>query len=140
MRGIDIKAIVLATLAVLGIDFVSGSILFGMFADVPADATDEQMRAAAIALSGNPEYLRSVLVLGTASTVVGGYLVARMTRAIPYFNALAFALLSIVLSLLLSVDLPPWFMIVGFGVTVPAALFGAWLSKRQSRSPRDDAK
>lgn len=140
MRGIDIKAIVLATLAVLGIDFVSGSVLFAMFADIPTNATEEQTRAAAVALSRDPEYLKSALILGTASTVVGGYLVARMARAVPYFNALAFALLGIVLALLISVEMPLWFMVVGFGLSVPAALFGAYLMKRQNRSPGDEVR
>jgi hypothetical protein len=134
MRGIDIRAVVLATLAVFGIDFVAGLVLFGVFAEAPLNATEEQARAAALALNQNSGYLTTALVLGTASTVLGGYLVALLARTLPYFNALAFAVLGILLGLWLSTDLPAWFMVVGFGLTVPAALFGAYLMKRHQRS------
>jgi CBS domain containing-hemolysin-like protein len=133
MYGIDIKAVALATLAVFGIDFVSGLVLFGVFAEIPMNASEEQARAAALALGQNSGYLTTALILGTVSTVVGGYLVARMARQVPYFNALAFAVLGILLGLLLSADLPTWFMIVGFGLSIPAALCGAYLNKRSSR-------
>jgi hypothetical protein len=134
MRSIDIKAVVLATLAVFGIDFFSGVMLFAVFAEVPLNATQEQVQAASLALNRNGDYLTAALVLGTASTVLGGYLVARMARSVPYFNALAFGVLGVVLALLLSRDLPLWFMIVGFGLTLPAALFGAYLMKRSIRA------
>jgi len=134
MRSIDIKAVLLATLLVFGIDFVSGMVLFGVFGDVPMNATDEQVRAAAVAVSQNPKYLTAALILGTASTVVGGYLIARMTRSVPYFNALAFGALGTVLGLAMSGELPAWFTIVGYGLSIPAALFGAYLRKRRGRT------
>jgi CBS domain containing-hemolysin-like protein len=130
MNGIDIRAILLATLAVFGIDFVSSIALFAVFGDQAANGSEEQVRAAVEALSRNPAYLRTALVLGTASTVVGGFLVARIARRIPYFNALAYGVLGAVLSTLTTGDLPTWFRVVGIGLTVPAALFGAYLAKR----------
>jgi hypothetical protein len=132
MRSISIKAIILATLAVFGIDFVSGMVLMGVFGDLPASATEEQVRAAAAALARNPGYLRAALILGTASTVVGGYLVTRLAHSVPYFNALAFGVLGIVLGALVPTDLPLWFTIVGLGLTIPAALLGAYVGKRRA--------
>jgi hypothetical protein len=111
----DIRAIVLATLAVFGIDFVTGIVLFSVFSDSVANASEEQVRAAAAALATDPGYLRAALVLGTASTVVGGFLVARIARSIPYFNALAYGVLG---------------MLLGIGLTVPASLAGAYFCKR----------
>jgi hypothetical protein len=130
MSGIDIRAILLATLAVFGIDFVSSIALFAVFGDQVANGSEEQVRTAVEALSRNPAYLRTALVLGTASTVVGGFLVARIARRIPYFNALAYGLLGVVLSMLTTGDLPMWFRVVGIGLTVPAALLGAYFAKR----------
>jgi CBS domain containing-hemolysin-like protein len=130
MSGIDIRAILLATLAVFGIDFVSSIALFAVFGDQVANGSEEQVRTAVEALSRNPAYLRTALVLGTASTVVGGFLVARIARRIPYFNALAYGLLGVVLSTLTTGDLPMWFRVVGIGLTVPAALLGAYFAKR----------
>ena len=86
MKYIDIRAIVLATLAVFGIDFVTGIILFSVFTDQVANASEEQVRAAAAALATDPGYLRAALVLGTASTVVGGFLVARIARSVAATN------------------------------------------------------
>ena len=116
----DIRAIVLATLAVFGIDFVTGIVLFSVFSDSVANASEEQVRAAAAALATDPGYLRAALVLGTASTVVGGFLVARIARSIPYFNALAYGVLGMLLSTLTTGELPLWFRVVGIGLTVPA--------------------
>jgi CBS domain containing-hemolysin-like protein len=130
MSGIDIRAILLATLAVFGIDFVSSIALFAVFGDQVANGSEEQVRTAVEALSRNPAYLRTALVLGTASTVVGGFLVARIARRIPYFNALAYGLLGVVLSTLTTGDLPMWFRVVGIGLTVPAALLDAYFAKR----------
>lgn len=134
MRYIDIRAIVLATLAVFGIDSVSEIVLFSAFSNLPAGASDEQVQAVAAALAIDTGYLRAALILGTASTIVGGFLVARLARQIPYFNALAYAVLGVVLSLVFSTltaaDFPLWFQVVGIGLTVPAALLGAYFGKR----------
>jgi len=128
--NIDYRAIVLATLAVFGIDFVTGIVLFSVFTENVANASQEQVRAAAVALASDPGYLRAALVLGTASTVVGGFLVARIARSIPYFNALAYGVLGMVLSMLMTGELPIWFRVFGIALTVPASLLGAYLAKR----------
>jgi hypothetical protein len=130
LKHIDIRAIVLATLAVFGIDFVTGIVLFSMFTDLAANASDEQVRAAAVALANNRAYLRAALILGTASTVVGGFLVARIARRLPYFNALGYGVLGMVLGTLMTGELPLWFRIIGIGVTVPASLLGAYFGRR----------
>ena len=128
--NIDIRAIVLATLAVFGIDFITGIVLFSVFTDQVANASDEQVRAAAAALATDPGYLRAALILGTESTVVGGFLVVRIARSIPYFNALAYGVLGMVLSTLTTGELPTWFRVVGIGLTVPASLLGAYFGRR----------
>jgi hypothetical protein len=128
MKHIDVRAILLATLAVFGIDSVSEIVLFN------ANASEQQVHAAAMALAIDPGYLRAALILGTASTVVGGYLVARLARQIPYFNALAYAVLGVALTLVFSAmavaDFPLWFRAAAIGLTVPASLVGAYFGKR----------
>jgi hypothetical protein len=130
IKHIDIRAIVLATLAVFGIDFVTGIVLFSVFTDLVANASEEQVRAAAVALAKDPGYLRAVLILGTASTVIGGFLVARIARRIPYFNALAYGVLGMLISTLTTGELPMWFRVVGIGLTIPASLLGAYFGRR----------
>jgi len=134
LRYIDFRAIVLATLAVFGIDSVSEIVLFSSFSNLPAGASDEQVKAVAAALAVDPGFLRAALFLGTASTVAGGFLVARLARQIPYFNALAYAVLGMALSIAFSAmpgaDFPLWFRVVGIGLTVPASLVGAYFGRR----------
>jgi drug/metabolite transporter (DMT)-like permease len=130
MSSIDIRAILLATLAVFGIDYISRIVLVAVFGDPIVDGSDEELKAAAAALLRNTGFLRGALVLGTASTVVGGFLVARIARSIPYFNALAYGLLGVLLSLLWTGESPTWFRVLGIGLTVPAALLGAYFGKR----------
>jgi hypothetical protein len=130
IKNIDLRAIVLATLAVIGIDFVRDIVLFNVFTDNVATASEEQVRAAAAALMTNFRYLSATLVLGTASTVLGGFLVARIARSIPYFNALGYGVVCIVLGMVLTtVEAPTWFEVVGIGSTVPASLLGAYFGK-----------
>jgi hypothetical protein len=81
-------------------------------------------------------YLTSVLIFGTASTVLGGYLAARLAGAIPYFNALAFGVLGLTVSMLTSGDLPTWFKIIAFGITLPAALLGGHIAKLRMQAGR----
>jgi CBS domain containing-hemolysin-like protein len=133
MSEINLKALALATLAVFGIDIISGMMLMAVFGGHAMDQgmTDEQVRAALAVMNQNQGYLISALILGTASTVVGGYLAARLARTVPYFNALAFGALGLVVSALTSEDLPTWFKVLGFGLTLPAALFGGHVAKQQ---------
>lgn len=132
MHGINLRAIVLASLAVFGVDLVSTFILTSLFGGPAFDSsqTDEQIRAAMQVLLQDTRYLSSTLFFGTASTVLGGFLAARLARTVPYFNALAFGLTGLLLSVLAVDDtVPGWFKVIGFTLTLPAALFGGFLAK-----------
>ena len=52
MNGVSIRAVVLATLAVMGIDIMSGIMLASIFGGPQMEnaVTDEQIRAAALAM------------------------------------------------------------------------------------------
>jgi hypothetical protein len=132
MRGISIKAIALATLAVLGVDVIAGFMLASYFGGEEfGDAvTDEQILAVSKKLLADRAYLVAILVEGTASTVLGGYLAARLARIVPYFNALAFGVLSLVLGAAMSGEVPTWFRVIGLSLTIPAALAGGYLWKQ----------
>lgn len=137
MQGISIKAVVLASLAVLGVDLMSSIALTQMFGGpgFGSELSEEQLRAAALVLYQDVRYLTLGLILGTASTVLGGYLAARLARAVPYFNALAFGVLGLLISLIGSGELPAWFNIIVLLLTLPAALLGGHIAKlRMSKS------
>jgi hypothetical protein len=131
MHNISIRAVVLATLAVIGVDIVSNFLLIRLF-DGPSfgsGLSDEQIRRELEVLLQDARYLTFALILGTASTVLGGYLAARLARSVPYFNALAFGVLGLALGLLTSGDVPIWFKVIAFGFTLPAALLGGHIAK-----------
>jgi hypothetical protein len=134
MRDVNIKTILLVTLAVFGIDFFTSVLVLGAFSDLAANATPEQVRAALPELYSNTGYVTWTLILGTASTVVGGYLTARLVRSVPYFNALAFGVLGVLIGILMSTDVPTWLRVIGNLPTIPAALVGAYLRIRGQRT------
>ncbi|MBL8267597.1 hypothetical protein [Steroidobacter sp.] len=137
MPSISIRAVILASLAVLGVDILSGMVLTQMFGGPSFDSglTDEQIRSAYQVLLQDVRYLTFGLILGTASTVLGGYLAARLARNMPYFNALAFGVLGLLISTIGSGDLPTWFKVVGLLLTLPAALLGGHFAKLQMSKP-----
>jgi hypothetical protein len=137
MPAISIRAVILATLAVLGIDILSGMGLTQMFGG-PGWGTElskEEMQRAYQVLMQDVRYLALGLLLGTASTVLGGYLAARLARSMPYYNALAFGVLGILVSLIGSGGLPAWVKIVGLGLSLPAALLGGHIAKLRMSRP-----
>ena len=137
MHGINLRAIILASLAVFGVDLVSTFLLLSLFGGSAFDPsnTDEQIQAALQVLLQDPRYLACTLVFGTASTVLGGFLAARIARTVPYFNALAFGLSGLLLSAFaVDPNAPAWFKVIGFGLTLPAALFGGYLAKQRSHA------
>jgi hypothetical protein len=138
MHSISIRAVVLASLAVFGVDIISNFVLISLFGGPTfgSGMTDEQMRRALEVLFQDARYLTFALIFGTASTVLGGYLAARLARAVPYFNALAFGVLGLTVSMLTSGDLPTWFKIFGFGFTLPAALLGGHIAKLRMQTGR----
>jgi hypothetical protein len=138
MYGINLRAVMIASLAVFGVDMVSTYLLISLFGGPAFDASlpDEQIDAAMQVLLQDPRYLTSALMLGTASTALGGFLAARLARTVPYFNALAFGLVGLALSVFAVGEVPPWFKIIGFGITVPAALLGGHLAKQRSPAER----
>jgi hypothetical protein len=138
MHGINLRAILLASLAVFCVDIVWTFLLVGLFGGPAFDSsgTDQQIEAAMRALMQDRRYLTCALMFGTASTVLGGFLAARLARAVPYFNALAFGVLGLIFSVFATGDVPAWFKVIGFGLTIPAALLGGHLAKQGSQTDR----
>lgn len=138
MPNISLRAVILASLAVFGIDIVWNFLLISLFGGPTfgSGMSEEQMRRAFQVLYQDARYLTFALIFGTASTVLGGYLAARLARAVPYFNALAFGLLGLLVNMLASADVPTWFEIIGFGSTLPAALLGGHIAKVRMQADR----
>jgi len=138
MSNISIRAVIQASLAVFGIDIIVNFLLISLFGGPTFDSgmSQEQMSKALQVLFQDARYLTFALIFGTASTVLGGYLAARLARAVPYFNALAFGVLGLVVGMLTSGDVPTWSKIIGFGFTLPAALLGGHIAKVRMQANR----
>jgi hypothetical protein len=136
MHNISVRAVILATLAVFGVDIVTNSLLSSLFGGpvFGSGMSDDQIRRALVVLYQDARYLTFALIFGTASTVLGGYLAARLARAVPYFNALAFGVLGLILGVLTMPDVPAWFKVLGFGLTLPAALLGGHIAKTRMQA------
>ncbi len=137
MPNISFRAVILASLAVLGVDILSSLLLTQMFGGPAFDSSmsEEEIRRAYQVLLQDVRYLSFGLILGTASTVLGGYLAARLARTMPYFNALAFGVLGLLISMIGSGDLPTWFKLIGLTLTLPAAVLGGHLAKLHMSRP-----
>lgn len=115
------------------LDFISSVFLLLLFADIGTlDSTNAEQIARAIkAVALNNSYLICALISGTATTIFGGYLAARIAKKYPYFNAAAVGLIGMIIGFIVSSDVPLWFDTIGYLSTLPAALYGGHLAKKR---------
>ena len=94
-------------------------------------------RTVAEMVQQNDAYLLCALVFGTLTTVLGGYVTARLAQQLPLLNALALGLLGICIGVLLGNpgQSPLWFDALGFLFVIPAAIFGGVLGRRARKAP-----
>jgi MFS family permease len=132
MQGISFKAVILGTVAVFALDILAGSVLVGIFSDgLTPEMTEQELDAVFAGLIENGAYLFWGAVLGTLTTVIGGYVAARTARSLPYKNAFAFGLLGILIGSFMMGGLPLWYNMLWIVTTLPAALCGAYIAKRR---------
>lgn len=132
MPPISFKAIAIAFCAELVADMFSQSLLMAFFARgmlVPEMSTAELLKVQKVVLE-TTDFLPWVLVLGTATTVGGAYLAARIAKRIPYYHGLAMGLVGIMYSLLLWQPDASWLDWLGLVMAIPASLYGAHLARR----------
>lgn len=134
MTRFDPKAIIIAMLLSLALDVVGSIALVSAFGvQLTSDMSPEEVNTAVLAVTQTTSFLFASLLYGTATTVFGGYVAARLAPGYPYFNALAVGVIGMVLGLLLADDAPFWFEALAFLVSVPAAVFGGHLALRRNQ-------
>ena len=131
MDRFSLKGIILAILLMLMLDTISGVALMGVMGShvFQEGLTDQQMNEAIAALTHNRDFLLWSLILGTLSTIVAGYVAARIAKREHYLNAGIVGVLGIVMGLIFSKDYPLWFNVLGFLLVLPAALLGGYFAK-----------
>jgi hypothetical protein len=134
MTRFDPKAILIALLLSLALDFVGGTLLVASFSSGLIEGmSPEQLEASIRATMQSDGFLLASVLFGTATTVIGGYAAAHLARAYPYFNAFAVGVIGIVLGLVLGGDTPWWFDAVAYVLSVPAAVLGAYLRQQRNQ-------
>jgi hypothetical protein len=124
MKSLSIKGIVLGLLTVFIMDFISGIGLVLLF------ATDTSQESVAKIYTNSGALIFSMF-FGTLSTIVGGFVAAKIGNIKPYNNALAIGVIGIVMGILLRSEFPIWFNILAFAITIPAAMVGAFFVARK---------
>ncbi len=136
MQRFNIRSVVVGSLSMLALDILSGIAAFTFFAgdSLTSGATLDEISAVAKVIEQNSGYLLASLLLGTFSTVLGGYIAARFAKHLPLFNACAVGVVGIAAAILLgdSSESPWWFSAFGYLSTIPAAILGGWLARRES--------
>lgn len=122
MKGISIWGVAAGTAVTIVLDVVVSIALVTLLA--PSGASTETVAA----FTHTAVYAVWSLILGTVTTVVGGYVAARIGNMSPYINAALVGVLGVVIAFLLGSPGPLWFNIIGYGVVIPAALLGGYVA------------
>ena len=132
MPPIDIKAIVIAFAAEIAADFIIGTQLLLYFAGeklVP-DMTREDFVKVSQMVYDTTAFLPWAMVFGTATTMGGAYLAARIAKRVPYYHGLVMGVLAVVYSLLFGSAEARWLAYLAILVSIPVSLYGAHLAKK----------
>ncbi|MBC8027396.1 MAG: hypothetical protein H7Y89_15505, partial [Steroidobacteraceae bacterium] len=111
MRKIRITAVVIAFVAELGLDQIFATILLVAFghSGFSPDLSDAEKVAFVQAVWSDGAFVLCAFVLGTATTILGGYVCARIAKVFPYYNGLAIGVVGFVFTLLVMGEAPWWY-------------------------------
>ena len=138
MSRISWKFVLLAFAAEFVADSIIDTILLLVLAQgtLSPDLDQEALRKATDAIVGGSEYLLAKMVLGTATTVGGGYFAARLAKTFPYYNGLGIGLVGLALSIAFWGG-PIWFNLFGILMVVPASIYGAHIARSHMAAGAD---
>jgi hypothetical protein len=131
MKNIRLWAICVAFMAELVVDMILSSLTLAILADgsLSSDLDRETLTKATQAIFDSNEFLMSRVILGTATTIGGGYLAARLAKTYPYYNGLGIGLIGLIFALLQWGD-PLWLNFFAIFMTLPASIYGAHLARK----------
>jgi hypothetical protein len=131
MIKIRLGAVVIAFVAELGLDQILSAILLFAFGhtEFSPDMSDTERKAFVAAVWNDDAFVLMAFVMGTATTVLGGYVCARIAKVFPYYNGLAIGIVGLVFTLLVMGEAPVWYSALGLLMALPASIYGAHLAK-----------
>lgn len=131
MKKIRITAVVIAFVAELGLDQIFAAILLAAFGHTgfSPDMSDAEREAFVQGVWSDGGFVLCAFLLGTATTVLGGYVCARIAKVFPYYNGLAIGVVGLAFTLLVMGEAPVWYTVLGVLMAVPASIYGAHLAK-----------
>lgn len=131
MYRISIIAVIAAFGTELIADQLIGFVLLLVFAQgsIEPNMSQQATEQALKAIAEQPAFLAAALFMGTATTVGGGYLAARIARKFPYYNGLAIGIVGLTLQLYLWKLNPLWVNILAVLTVIPMSIWGAHLAK-----------
>jgi uncharacterized membrane protein len=131
MKKIRIGAVVIAFVAELGLDQILSTILLVAFGhtDFSPDMSDAQKQAFVTAVWSDTGFVLLAFIFGTATTILGGYVCARIAKVFPYYNGLAIGIVGFLFTLLVMGEAPWWYTALGLIMALPASIYGAHLAK-----------
>lgn len=131
MFRISILAVTAAFACEWLVDQIIGFMLVLVFAQgsIGPDMSEEAAMQAIRAVTDKQGFLAAAMILGTATTVGGGYLAARIAKRFPYYNGLAIGLVGLTFQLYMWRLNPLWMNILAVLTVIPMSIWGAHLAK-----------
>ena len=126
------RAIAIAFAAELVVDFVISMFVFRLFAGdlLTPDMAEGDFDTVVRKVMATTAYVPWMMVFGTATTVGGAYLAARIAKRIPYYHGLAMGIVGMLFIVITWDSEIIWPNVLGLLITIPASLFGAHLARR----------
>ena len=118
MKDISIKALIVAVVVAIVLDVLGG------VASIPLFATEYTEEAIDLLLQ-QTNVLLYIVAVSTVSSLVGGFICAKLSESAPLKNAAIFAVLGVVTSLMMATFDPIWLDVVGVLLIIPAVFIGA---------------
>jgi len=124
--------VIIAFAAEFAADLIIAHLLFMLFAGdrITPDMTDAQFLEVRRAVLEGTSCLAWLVLCGSATTVGGGYLAARLAKRIPYYHGLAMGIVGVIDIVVEWNSEFTGLAWMGIVTTIPLALVGAHLAKR----------
>lgn len=136
MSKISIKGVLLGIVVALAVDIASAIVIYAGFGGDPArpGMSAQEMSEARIAASRSTRVLLSSLVPGTLSTILGGYVAARVAKHNHYLNAAVIGAVGVVVGAATAESYPLWFNALAFLTVLPASVLGGHIARPRTNA------